>query len=114
MSLCGDCSHIQPCSGASRYADAGVRGGVLEAEGMVEIKFRKPDLLATMHRIDPVIAKLKARLFCGSDGKPCYTLCSMRLPAYGRVACAFPSCDDASYAPEAHARFLRSRHPSAG
>ena len=26
---------------------------------MVEIKFRTPDLLATMHRIDPVIAKLK-------------------------------------------------------
>jgi len=38
-----------------------VRGGVLEAEGMVEIKFRKPDLLATMHRIDP---RLKARLVC--------------------------------------------------
>ena len=28
---------------------------------MVEIKYRTPELLATMHRIDPVIAKLKAR-----------------------------------------------------
>ena len=55
--------HDQQCeSGCCRYADNGVRGGVLEAEGMVEIKFRTPDLLATMHRIDPVIAKLKASL----------------------------------------------------
>ena len=51
---------------ANRYADTGVRGGVLEAEGLVEIKFRKPDLLASMHRIDPVIAKLKARPFRNS------------------------------------------------
>jgi hypothetical protein len=28
---------------------------------MVEIKYRTPELLATMHRVDPVIAKLKAR-----------------------------------------------------
>ena len=47
-----------------RYADTNVRGGVLEAEGMVEIKFRKPELLAIMHRIDPVIAKLKASVLC--------------------------------------------------
>jgi hypothetical protein len=26
---------------------------------MVEIKYRTPDLLATMHRIDPVIRQLK-------------------------------------------------------
>lgn len=42
------------------YADTTARGGVLEPEGIVEIKFRTPDLLATMHRLDPVILKLKA------------------------------------------------------
>ena len=41
------------------YADPVARGGVLEPEGIVEIKFRTPDLLKAMHRLDPVIRKLK-------------------------------------------------------
>lgn len=49
------------CVGVCRYADTTARGGVLEAEGMVEIKYRTPELLATMHRIDPAIRKLKVR-----------------------------------------------------
>ena len=32
---------------------------MLEPQGVVEIKFRTPELIATMHRIDPVIVKLK-------------------------------------------------------
>lgn len=32
------------------YADPTARGGVLEPEGVVEIKFRSPDLLKMMHR----------------------------------------------------------------
>lgn len=32
------------------YADPKARGGVLEPEGIVEIKFRTPDLIKTMHR----------------------------------------------------------------
>jgi hypothetical protein len=32
------------------YADPGARGGVLEPEGVVEIKFRTPDLVKLMHR----------------------------------------------------------------
>lgn len=39
-----------------------VRGGVLEPEGIVEIKFRAKDLVKTMHRIDPVIISKKAEL----------------------------------------------------
>lgn len=42
------------------YADPIARGGVLEPEGIVEIKFRTPDLIKAMHRLDPVIAKIKA------------------------------------------------------
>nr|XP_018903562.1 PREDICTED: acetyl-CoA carboxylase isoform X3 [Bemisia tabaci] len=44
------------------YADPESRGGVLEPEGIVEIKFREKDILKTMHRIDQVIVPLKQRL----------------------------------------------------
>ncbi|KAH0516969.1 Acetyl-CoA carboxylase 2 [Microtus ochrogaster] len=44
------------------YADKESRGGVLEPEGTVEIKFRKKDLVKTMRRIDPVCKKLVAQL----------------------------------------------------
>lgn len=39
-----------------------IRGGVLEPEGIVEIKFRAKDLLKAMHRIDPMIISMKAEL----------------------------------------------------
>ncbi|XP_026178498.1 acetyl-CoA carboxylase isoform X3 [Mastacembelus armatus] len=44
------------------YADRESRGGVLEAEGTVEIKFRKKDLLKTMRRLDSVYAGLVEQL----------------------------------------------------
>ena len=37
------------------------RGGILEPEGTVEIKFRYKDLSKTMHRLDPVCANLSRR-----------------------------------------------------
>ncbi|XP_033475988.2 acetyl-CoA carboxylase isoform X2 [Epinephelus lanceolatus] len=40
------------------YADRESRGGVLEAEGTVEIKFRRKDLLKAMKRLDSVYASL--------------------------------------------------------
>ncbi|KAI1900999.1 hypothetical protein AGOR_G00055620 [Albula goreensis] len=44
------------------YADRESRGGVLEAEGTVEIKFRRKDLLKTMRRIDSTYARLAEQL----------------------------------------------------
>uniref|UniRef100_A0A8C4Q2H7 Acetyl-CoA carboxylase n=2 Tax=Eptatretus burgeri TaxID=7764 RepID=A0A8C4Q2H7_EPTBU len=44
------------------YADQESRGGVLEAEGTVEIKFRKKDLVKTMRRIDGLYAELAEKL----------------------------------------------------
>ncbi|KAI7872973.1 acetyl-CoA carboxylase [Spinellus fusiger] len=41
------------------YADVHARGGILEPEGIVEIKYRKPQLLATMARLDERYATLK-------------------------------------------------------
>lgn len=38
------------------------RGGVLEAEGTVEIKYRRKDLLKTMRRLDSVYAGLAEQL----------------------------------------------------
>ena len=49
------------------YADPAARGGVLEPEGIVEIKFRVPDLLAVMHRLDPVIVKLSKEAPAGME-----------------------------------------------
>lgn len=39
-----------------------IRGGVLEAEGTVEIKFRRKELLKTMRRLDSVFAGLVEQL----------------------------------------------------
>lgn len=36
-----------------------LQGAVLEPQGVVEIKFRPAELTKTMHRIDPLILKLK-------------------------------------------------------
>ncbi|KAG5900051.1 hypothetical protein JTB14_016026 [Gonioctena quinquepunctata] len=44
------------------YADNDSRGGVLEPEGIVEIKFRKKDLIKTIHRIDPIVKELDEQL----------------------------------------------------
>uniref|UniRef100_A0A3P8VUQ0 acetyl-CoA carboxylase n=1 Tax=Cynoglossus semilaevis TaxID=244447 RepID=A0A3P8VUQ0_CYNSE len=44
------------------YADKESRGGVLEPEGTVEIKFRRKDLVKTMRRVDPVYMGLAERL----------------------------------------------------
>jgi acetyl-CoA carboxylase carboxyltransferase component len=42
-------SQINP-GAVEMYADPGARGGVLEPEGVVEIKFRALDLTRMMHR----------------------------------------------------------------
>lgn len=60
----GHCRHTTHTAQINRsmvemYADPSARGGVLEPEGIVEIKFRTPDLLAAMHRLDPVLHTLK-------------------------------------------------------
>jgi acetyl-CoA carboxylase/biotin carboxylase 1 len=44
------------------YADEESRAGVLEAEGIIGIKFKKDRLAATMERLDPTYADLKRRL----------------------------------------------------
>lgn len=47
------------------FADNTSRAGVLEAGGIVEIKFRTKDLIKAMHRMDGVIQRLKVSVFNG-------------------------------------------------
>ena len=44
------------------YADEDARGGVLEPEGIVNIKYRRDKQLETMARLDPPYAQLRAQL----------------------------------------------------
>ncbi|ORX68799.1 hypothetical protein DL89DRAFT_323652 [Linderina pennispora] len=44
------------------YADEQCRAGVLEPEGIVEIKFRKPQMLACMERLDQKVRELRQAL----------------------------------------------------
>lgn len=44
------------------FADNTSRGGVLEAEGIVEIKYRTKDIIKTIHRNDTIAQSLKEKL----------------------------------------------------
>lgn len=44
------------------FVDNTARGGVLEPEGIVEIKFRDKEILATIDRLDPECSRLAAQL----------------------------------------------------
>ncbi|XP_064424983.1 acetyl-CoA carboxylase 1 isoform X2 [Latimeria chalumnae] len=84
------------------YADQESRGGVLEPEGTVEIKFRKKDLVKTMRRVDPVYTHLAERLgtpeLSTSERKELETKLKEReeflLPIYHQVAVQFADLHD--------------------
>merc|ERR1719272_123890 len=44
------------------YAEETARGGILEPPGICDVKFRKPDLLKTMHRQDEKLQQLSSEL----------------------------------------------------
>ncbi|EKX44597.1 hypothetical protein GUITHDRAFT_72035 [Guillardia theta CCMP2712] len=44
------------------YVDPSARGGILEPSGIVEIKYRRNQLLETMSRLDPEVASLSMQL----------------------------------------------------
>eukprot|EP00066_Takifugu_rubripes_P024799 XP_011614065.1 PREDICTED: acetyl-CoA carboxylase 2 isoform X2 [Takifugu rubripes] len=84
------------------YADRESRGGVLEAEGTVEIKYRRKDLLKTMRRLDSVYAGLAEQLASPDlPDKECRELESklkareeFLLPIYHQVAVQFVELHD--------------------
>ncbi|KAM8886755.1 acetyl-CoA carboxylase isoform 2-T4 [Spinachia spinachia] len=84
------------------YADRESRGGVLEAEGTVEIKFRRKDLLKTMRRLDSVYASLVEELASSElfeqQARELETKLKAReeflLPVYHQVALQFADLHD--------------------
>jgi len=49
------------------YVDENARGGILEPPGICDVKFRQPDLLKTMHRLDSKLMELDAELAATED-----------------------------------------------
>lgn len=85
------------------YADKDSRGGVLEAEGTVEIKYRNKDLIQTMNRLDSKCNELKEKIKkAGNMSKPeLNTLESelearqnQLLPIYRQIAVQFADLHD--------------------
>ncbi|XP_060115526.1 acetyl-CoA carboxylase 1 isoform X2 [Heteronotia binoei] len=84
------------------YADRESRGGVLEPEGTVEIKFRKKDLVKTMRRVDPIYTRLAERLgtpeLSPAERKELETKLKEReeflIPIYHQVAVQFADLHD--------------------
>eukprot|EP00746_Dinoflagellata_sp_MGD_P159405 gnl/MRDRNA2_/MRDRNA2_86689_c0_seq8.p1 gnl/MRDRNA2_/MRDRNA2_86689_c0~~gnl/MRDRNA2_/MRDRNA2_86689_c0_seq8.p1 ORF type:complete len:1370 (+),score=321.18 gnl/MRDRNA2_/MRDRNA2_86689_c0_seq8:94-4110(+) len=80
------------------YADTEARGGILEPPGICEVKYRKPDQLATAHRLDPVLMDLDAKLGSASDADAIKTEIMYREkelgPMYLQVAHEFADLHD--------------------
>jgi acetyl-CoA carboxylase/biotin carboxylase 1 len=79
-------------------ASDSARGGVLEANGTATVKYRKPDLIATMHRIDETLISWDDVLKQSPDKSECAHLLEkiaqrerMLLPVYEQIAVRF--CD---------------------
>ncbi|KAF9682552.1 hypothetical protein SADUNF_Sadunf05G0120800 [Salix dunnii] len=88
------------------YADRTAKGNVLEPEGMIEIKFRKKDLLECMDRLDQQLINLKAKLQKASSSAPYGMVDSLQqqietrekqlLPVYTQIATKFAELHDSS------------------
>ncbi|KAJ8957940.1 hypothetical protein NQ318_001938 [Aromia moschata] len=75
------------------YADPDSRGGVLEPEGIVEIKYRQKDLVKTIHRIDPVVKELD-RAAAAAESGPAQGEGLQRLAQDGTAAETARDCGD--------------------
>jgi acetyl-CoA carboxylase/biotin carboxylase 1 len=84
------------------YADEDARGGVLEPEGIVNIKFRREKQLDTMARLDPEYGSLRKQLADTSLSKEQQTQIKARLtareqlllPVYMQVSLQFADLHD--------------------
>lgn len=84
------------------YADEDARGGVLEPEGIVNIKFRRDKQLDTMARLDPTYGDLKRRAADKSISQDELSSIkvkmtereSLLLPVYSQIALQFADLHD--------------------
>ena len=84
------------------YADVDSRGGVLEPEGIIGIKYRKDKQLETMGRLDPVCASIKKRMAENNIDKATMDVLKdelssrqrQLLPVYAQVSLQFADLHD--------------------
>ncbi|GMH62235.1 hypothetical protein TrLO_g1502 [Triparma laevis f. longispina] len=83
------------------YSSETARGGVLEAAGAASIKFRKKDLIKSMHRLDKVLISLDMRLserLSDEDREKCLGEVAERenmlLPVYDQISVQFADLHD--------------------
>lgn len=84
------------------YADEDSRGGVLEPEGIVGIKYRKDKQLDTMARLDPLYGELKRKLADSSLSNEELSKVKAQmterekllLPVYGQISLQFADLHD--------------------
>lgn len=84
------------------YADADARGGVLEPEGIIGIKYRRDKQLDTMSRLDDTYSKLKKQLenpaLTAEQAAEIKAKMTTRekqlLPVYGQIATQFADLHD--------------------
>jgi acetyl-CoA carboxylase/biotin carboxylase 1 len=80
------------------YADRESRGGVLEPEGVVEVKYKIRDLIKTMDRLDPMCKRLSSTLGDPAERETAQTKLADRHkelePIYHQVATHFADLHD--------------------
>ena len=77
------------------YADPQSRGGILEPEGIAEIKYRKPHILATMERLDEKYRLLKKQSTISSDLLAEFKEYEAQIfPVYQQIALQFADLHD--------------------
>ncbi|KAJ9137052.1 Acetyl-CoA carboxylase [Pleurostoma richardsiae] len=92
-------------SAMEMYADVEARGGVLEPEGIIGIKYRKDKQLETMARLDPLYGDLKKQMTTAQEkGLPKAETDTIRkrmterehqlLPIYSQIAIQFADLHD--------------------
>lgn len=89
---------INPSGCIEMMADPTSRAGILEPAGIVEIKYRRPALVATMMRLDDKLRELNASLKTSADRSAIKAQIDARveqlLPVYGQIATQFAELHD--------------------
>lgn len=73
------------------YADPSARGAVLEPEGVVEIKFKRVDLVKMMRRLDPEVQRL---ITLGAPNHEISKREDQLMPVYHQIALQFAEMHD--------------------
>jgi len=79
------------------YADTNARGGILEPPGICDVKFRKPDLLKTMHRLDSKLTQLASELAVAEESLAEDEAASLRKQIDAREKALLPLYTQISY-----------------